>query len=304
MRAREFKTSNWLQTIPGWFFISPYLVLFCVFVLFPVIFAFVVSLHKWNLILPMKFVGLQNYHTVLQDPEFWHSMKVTTMYVIGTVPTTIFFALIVAVLLNREFFGRAYCRMMVYVPVITSMVSVGIIWMYLFEPTENGLVNRLLMKFGIESQTWLADPVLALPVLVIMSIWKDLGFSTVIYLAGLQGIPRLYYEAAEMDGASRFHKFWNITVPLLSPTTFLLFVLNSIGAFKVFGSVFVMTRGGPFDPVSGQNATNVIAYDIYANAFKYLRMGYASALSYVLFVIILLLTVINFKFGERRVHYQ
>lgn len=304
MRAREPKHSDWLQTVQGWFFISPNLVLFCVFVLFPVIFAFVVSLHKWNLILPMKFVGLQNYYTVLQDPEFWHSMKVTTMYVIGTVPTTIFFALLVAVLLNREFFGRAYCRMMVYVPVITSMVSVGIIWMYLFEPTENGLVNRLLMQFGIESQTWLANPALALPVLIIMSIWKDLGFSTVIYLAGLQGIPRLYYEAAEMDGASRLYKLWHITIPLLSPTTFLLFILNSIGAFKVFGSIFVMTRGGPFDPASGQNATNVIAFDIYSNAFKYLRMGYASALSYVLFLIILILTILNFKLGERRVHYQ
>jgi ABC-type sugar transport system permease subunit len=291
-------------TLQGWLFVSPHAVVFCLFTAFPVIFAFIVSLHKWNLVLPMKFTGFENYLTAFQDPEFWHSMKVTTMYVVGTVPTTIALALLVAVFLNREFVGRSYCRMMIYLPVITSTVSVGIIWMYLFEPTENGLVNKVLGTFGVSSQTWLANPALAMPVLIALGIWKDLGFSTVILLAGLQGVPRMYYEAAEIDGASKLRQFWNITVPLVSPTTFFLFILNTITAFKVFGPVFVMTRSGPFDPGAGQNATNVIAYNIYSNAFKYLRMGYASSLACIFLVVILVLTVINFRFGERKVHYQ
>ncbi|MCG8607235.1 sugar ABC transporter permease [bacterium] len=304
MLNRNSNSRELYATLQGWLFVSPHAVVFCLFTAFPVIFAFIVSLHKWNLVLPMKFTGIENYLTAFQDPEFWHSMKVTTIYVVGTVPTTIALALLVAVFLNREFIGRSYCRMMIYLPVITSTVSVGIIWMYLFEPTENGLVNKMFGLFGVSSQTWLANPVLAMPVLIALGIWKDLGFSTVILLAGLQGVPRMYYEAAEIDGASKVKQFWNITVPLVSPTTFFLFILNTISAFKVFGPVFVMTQSGPFDPVAGQNATNVIAYNIYSNAFKYLRMGYASSLACIFLVIILALTVINFRFGERRVHYQ
>jgi len=304
MHVQNAKFRSFVQALLGWLFISPHALLFCIWTVFPVIFAFIVSLHKWNLILPMKFVGFDNYLTALRDPEFWYSMRVTALYVIGTVPTTIALALGVASLLNRDFFGRAYCRTMVYLPVITSMVSVGIIWMYLFEPTENGLVNQILASLGIESQTWLANPSQALLVLMILAVWKDLGFNTVILLAGLQNIPRMHYEAAQIDGASRVRQFWNITVPMLSPTTFLLFILNTIGAFKVFGSVFVMTKGGPFDPYHGQNATNVIAFNIYENAFRYLRMGYACSVAYILFVIILILTLINFRLGEKRVHYQ
>lgn len=304
MSSRSVKTKNIYLTLQGWLFVSPHAVVFLLFTAFPVIFAFIVSLHKWNLVLPMRFTGLGNYFTALQDPEFWHSMKVTTLYVVGTVPTTIALALVVAVLLNRKFIGQGYCRMMIYLPVITSTVSVGIIWMYLFEPTENGVVNRFLALFGVNTQTWLADPDLALPVLIVLGIWKDLGFSTVILLAGLQSISRMYYEAAEIDGASKLKQFWNITVPLVSPTTFFLFILNTISAFKVFGPVFVMTRSGPFDPGTGQNATNVIAYNIYLNAFKYLRMGYASSLACIFLVVILLLTVLNFRYGERKVHYQ
>lgn len=301
---RNSKRRNLFANVQGWLFISPHAVVFCLFTAFPVVFAFIVSLYKWNLVLPMKFTGFGNYITAFHDPEFWHSMKVTTMYVVGTVPTTIALALVVAVLLNREFFGRSYCRMMIYLPVITSTVSVGIIWMYLFEPTENGLVNKMLATFGVTSQTWLANPILAMPVLIVLGIWKDLGFSTIILLAGLQGVPRMYYEAAEIDGASKLRQFWNITIPMVSPTTFFLFILNTISAFKVFGPVYVMTHGGPFDPQAGQNATNVIAYSIYLNAFKYLRMGYASSLACILLVVILLLTVINFRFGEKKVHYQ
>lgn len=295
---------NTISNLQGWLFVSPHAVVFCLFTAFPAMFAFIVSLHKWNLVLPMKFSGFENYLTAFQDPEFWHSMQVTTLYVVGTVPTTIALALVIAVFLNREFFGRGYCRMMIYLPVITSTVSVGIIWMYLFEPTKSGLVNRMLAIVGVGNQTWLADPDLAMPVLIALGIWKDLGFSTVILLAGLQGVPRMYYEAAQIDGASKVRQFWNITVPLVSPTTLFLFILNTISAFKVFGPVFVMTKSGPFDPEVGQNATNVIAYNIYLNAFKYLRMGYASALACIFLVIILLLTVFNFRFGERRVHYQ
>lgn len=304
MSSRSPKTNDIYVTLQGWLFVSPHAVVFLLFTAFPVIFAFAVSLHKWNLVLPMRFTGLENYITAFQDPEFWHSMRVTTIYVVGTVPTTIALALVVAVLLNRKFIGQSYCRMMIYLPVITSTVSVGIIWMYLFEPTENGLVNQLLAVFGVNRQTWLADPDLALLVLIALGIWKNLGFSTVILLAGLQSVSRMYYEAAEIDGASKLKQFWNITVPLVSPTTFFLLILNTISAFKVFGPVFVMTRSGPFDPETGQNATNVIAYNIYLNAFKYLRMGYASSLACIFLMVILFLTIFNFRYGERKVHYQ
>lgn len=304
MPSESVKHREFYLTLQGWLFVSPHAVVFCLFTAFPVIFALIVSLHKWNLVLPMQFTGLENYLTAFQDPEFWHSMKVTTIYVVGTVPTTIALALIVAVLLNRQFIGQSYCRMMIYLPVVTSTVSVAIIWMYLFEPTENGLVNRMLATWGVDKQTWLADPDLAMPVLIVLGIWKNLGFSTVILLAGLQGVSRMYYEAAEIDGTSKLRQFWNITVPLVSPTTFFLFILNTINSFKVFGPVFVMTRSGPFDPQAGQNATNVIAYNIYLNAFKYLRMGYASSLACIFLIVILLLTILNFRYGERKVHYQ
>lgn len=298
MRARS------LENLTGWAFLAPHAVLFGVFTLFPMLFAGVVSLHKWNLLLPLKWVGLGNYATALADSSFWHALKVTLYYVAGTVPATIFLAIVLAVLLNRPFVGRTWCRVMIYLPVVTSMVSVGIIWNLLFNASEQSMANRLLLGLGLPHQRWLADPALALPCVILVSIWKDLGFNTIIALAGLQAIPGVFYEAAVMDGASRVRQFWGITIPLLSPTTFFLFILNTIGAFKVFTTVYVLTRGGPFDGLSAQNATEAITYSIYRHAFGYLRMGYASSLAYILFAIILLVTILNFRFGERRVHYQ
>jgi multiple sugar transport system permease protein len=245
----------------------------------------------------MKFVGLENYAYLLRDPIFWNSLKVTSYFAVVAVPVTIALGMVIAFLLNRDIKARAFYRLMVYLPVVTSMISVGIVWRMLYDP-EVGLLNYLLSFVGMPKQNWLGDPKLAMPSLIVVSVWKDLGFNVIIFLAGLQGISRTYYDAAAIDGANILRQFRHITVPLLSPTTFLLFILNTISAFRVFGSVFVMTKGEPL------HATNVISYAIYATAFGDLQFGYAAAWSWVLFFIIFILTMLNFRFGERKVHYQ
>lgn len=286
-----------IDTLVGWLYITPPTLIFLIFGVFSLVFSAYLSLNRWNILRPMKFVGLGNYLYLLQDPRFWNSLKVTTYFALVSVPLTIILGMVVAFALNRDIKARAFYRLLIYLPVVTSMISVGIVWRMLYDP-EVGLLNYLLSFVGIPKQNWLHDPVLAMPCLIVVSIWKDLGFNVVIFLAGLQNISRSYYDAASIDGAGVLRQFRHITVPLLSPTTFLLLIMNTISAFRVFGSVFVMTEGGPL------YATNVISYAIYRKGFRELEFGDAAAWSWVLFSIIFILTMLNFRFGERRVHYQ
>ncbi len=281
----------------GWLFISPPIIIFGVFIFAPMGVALFVSLHKWNLLSSMKFVGLKNYVRMFHSPSFWNSLRVSLIYVLGTVPTTVIFALILAILMNQKIYGLAFFRIMIYLPVITSMAAAAIVFQYLFEP-EFGFVNFVLTSVGLPKMKWLNDPNQALFALIIVGIWKRVGYNTIILLAGLQAIPSVYYEAAKIDGASSSQVVRKITIPLLSPVTFFVTIMQIIASLKVFTSIVVMTEGGP------AGGTEAIPYYLYKNAFQYHKMGYASAVAYVLFAIIFVFTLLQFKFGEKRVHYQ
>lgn len=229
--------------------------------------------------------------------DFWSSMSVTFIYVAVTVPVSILIGLLLALLVNLPWLkGKGVFRTFFYIPVITSMAAAAVIWAWIFEGNV-GLLNYFLSWFGAKSINWLSDPDYALIALMIIGIWKRIGYNMVLFLAGLQVIPRTYYEAADIDGASTFSKFTSITWPLLSPTTLFVTVMQFIASFRVFVSVSVITRGGP------ANSTRVITFYLYENAFAYLKFGYAAAISVVMFLMMVVFTLIQFRFSKRRVHY-
>ncbi len=284
------------HNLTSWLMITPATLLFGVFVFFAMAYALFVSFHSWNMLRPMVFTGLDNYSRAMHSPEFWNSLIVTCVYAVGTLIPSIVLALPVAMLLNQKLAGFPFYRLAIFIPVVTSMAAAAVVWRYLFEP-DVGLFNYLLGMAGIPPKEWLDDPSWALPALMMVGIWKRLGYNAVLFLAGLQNIPSSYYEAAEIDGAGRWAKLRHITIPLLSPTTFFVTIMQVIASFKVFVSVQIMTGGGPL------NSTDVISNHLYIHAFRYFRMGYASALSYILFLIIFTATLIQFKWGEKKVHY-
>jgi multiple sugar transport system permease protein len=265
----------------------------------PVIYAFYVSLLEWNYISPNpEFVGLANYAALLRDSDFVTSLVNTVYYVLGTVPTSMAVALFVAVLLNQKIRGLAWYRTVYFLPVVTAANAVAIVWFWIYHPDYSGLVNGLLDRLGLPIQSWLLDPRWAMPCIILMSIWKGLGYNVVIFLAGLQNISSEYYEAAQIDGAKGWSMFRYITWPLLSPTTFFVLIVSVIGSFQVFSQVYVMTRGGPL------KSTLVVVYYLYKIGFEDFKMGYASAMAYTLFVIIFVLTLLQRKYIGSRVHYQ
>ena len=245
----------------------------------------------------MRFVGFANYVKMIGSDHFWNSVRVSLLYVLGTVPVSIGLAMIFAIMLNTIIHGIAFFRIMIYLPVVTSMAAAAIVFQYIFEPTF-GLANYVLDSLGLERMMWLNDPNQALVAVVIVGIWKRVGYNTIILLAGLQAIPAYYYEAATIDGASRMQMIRKITIPLLSPVTFFVTVMQIIASLKVFTSIVIMTNGGP------ARGTDVLPYFLYKNAFEYHKMGYASAVAYFLFGAIFIFTLAQFKFGEKRVHYQ
>ncbi len=281
----------------GWLFISPPIIVFSVFIFAPMVVALVISFHKWNLLSPMRFVGFKNYVKMFHSDSFLNSLRVSIIYVLGTVPTTVIMAIILAILMNQQIHALSFFRIMIYLPVITSMAAAAIVFQYLFEPNF-GLINYVLASIGLPKMKWLNDPNQALLALILVGIWKRVGYNTIILLAGLQGIPSVYYEAAKIDGANSSQVIRKITIPLLSPVTFFVTVMQIIASLKVFTSIVVMTEGGP------AGGTDAIPYYLYRNAFVYHKMGYASAVAYVLFAIIFIFTLLQFRFGEKRVHYQ
>lgn len=278
-------------------FLSPTLVIFAVFVLFPVFFSFYLSFHKWNMFSRGRsFVALDNYLRILQSAEFWMVLKNTVIYTLGTVPLNMALALVVAYFLNKKVIGKRFLRAAFFTPVITSSVAAAVIWRWIYEPNF-GLLNYSLSWLGIPSVNWLNDPTAAMFALIVMGVWKTFGVNMVLFAAGLQGIPEHYYEAAAIDGAGRWSKFWNITFPLLSPTTFFILVMSVISSFQVFDIVYVLTSGGPL------GTTKVLVFYLYENAFKFFEMGYASAVAYLLFAIIFVVTLIQIRYLKDRVHY-
>jgi multiple sugar transport system permease protein len=276
------------------------------------------SLFKWGIGGPGAFVGLKNYLHFFSDKYFWQAFSNTLWYAIFTVPLTLFISLLVAVLLNNSLRGIGIFRTIYFLPVVTSIVAISMVWKWIYHP-EIGLANHILNCLHLPPQNWLAEwrgifelmigrelplflkgPSLALFSIIIMAVWKGLGYNIVIFLAGLQNIPENYYEAAEVDGASGFTVFKNITWPLISPTTFYVLIMTTIVSFQVFAPVWLMTgppAGGPL------GTTNVLVYYLFDNAFNYSRYGYGSAISLFLFVVILALTVFQKKVIEPRVHY-
>jgi multiple sugar transport system permease protein len=286
--------SQWLIALP---FIGPTLIGFTVFVIGPIIASFVLSFTSWDLLTPPQWIGLENYRFMVGNTLFWTVIQNTFLYLILYVPAAIVLPLLVAILLNRPLKGISIFRAVYFLPVVTSTVAVALAWMWLYNP-QYGVVNFFLKIFGIQGPRWLADPRYAMLGIAIMSIWKVLGYNMVIYLAGLQGIPDEYYEVASIDGANAIQKFIHITLPLISPTTFFVLIISIINSFQIFEQTYVMTQGGP------ANSTLTIALHIYQMAFQFHRMGYASALAYILFLLTLVVSLIQLWLQKKWVFYS
>ncbi|MBN2471375.1 MAG: sugar ABC transporter permease, partial [Anaerolineae bacterium] len=255
-------------------FIAPNLILFGVFTFWPFVYSFVLSLTKWNMIGTARFVKLDNYDKIWNDPIFWLVLKNTVLLAIGVVVIKLVLAMALAIVLNQRLAGRSVYRAIIFSPTFTTSVAVAMVWTWIFDPFY-GLLRVPLSWVGVQSPAWLSDVNWSLPAVIIVSIWSGLGYDMVIFLAGMQGISREYYEAARVDGASSWQLFKGITFPLLSPTTFFLTITSIISAFRTFDIVSVMTGGGPL------NSSNVYIHYIYQNAFRWFKMGYASAMAVI-----------------------
>ncbi|MFD1932582.1 MULTISPECIES: carbohydrate ABC transporter permease [Nonomuraea] len=277
-------------------FLLPSLVPLVLFTLVPMAGSLWVSLHEWNLIEPMRWVGLDNYGEVLADPKTRAAFLHTLYFIAGYLPLVYAGGLGLAMLLNRAMGGRNLFRAIYFLPVITSWVVVALMWKWLLNPAS-GIVNWALGLLGVEGPGWWTDPSWAMPSIILASAWKDLGFVMIILLAGLQAIPHEYHEAARVDGASAWQRFRRITLPLLSPSTFFVVVISLINGFQVFDQVHVMTAGGP------GGATEVVVEQVYRLTFQYGRAGAASALSWLLFAVVLLVTLIQVRVQRRWVNY-
>jgi ABC-type sugar transport system permease subunit len=269
-------------------FIGPNVLLFTAFSFAPLLYAVYISFHDWSLIGDAEYLGLGNYLRLFKDRLFWQALGNTLVYAVITVTASMAFGLMLAVGLNRQMPGRTFLRSLYFLPVVVSAVATGTMAAWLFNDNY-GVVNAILVRLGMGRIAWLSTPQWALPSLAIATVWVRLGFNMIVYLAALQSIPSLYYEAARIDGANAWHQFRHITLPLLLPATFLLLVLNIIYSFQVFDLIYVMTGGGP-----GFSTTMVVQY-IYQAAFVTSEMGYASAMGIVLYVLILAFTIIQWR---------
>lgn len=269
-------------------FIAPNVLLFTAFSFVPLLYAVYISFYDWSLIGDSDFIGLGNYRRLLVDPQFWQALANTLVYAAITVSASMAAGLLLAIGLNRKLPGRTILRSFYFLPVVISAVATGTIAAWMFNDNY-GVVNAMLVHLGIGRIAWLSTPQWALPSLAIATVWVRLGFNMVVYLAALQSIPSLYYEAARIDGATAWHQFRHITFPLLLPATFLLLVLNVIFSFQVFDLIYVMTGGGP-----GFSTTMVVQY-IYQSAFVTSEMGYASSMGVVLYLLILGFTIIQWR---------
>lgn len=285
------------KAIEPYLYLAPAFIVFTLFMFVPLIVTLVLSLTDWDMISSMKFIGLKNYARLFTDKNFWKAALNTVYFTVGIVPTQMALALAVALLLNTKIRLRSFFRGLYFLPVIVPITVAATVWMFIFSPSF-GILNYLLGFIGIEKIGWLSDPKWAMPALMILAVWQNFGYFTVIFLAGLQSIPSELYEAAAIDGANAWKRFVHITLPLLSPTTFLVLVMSIIGGFQVYQTVVLTTEGGP------AGATNVIVFELYRTAFDYFNMGYASAMALVLFIFLIILTLLQFKLTGRRVHYQ
>lgn len=283
----------------GLAFLAPSLLILLVFVILPVLWAFQLSFTKWEArSTGQAFVGLQNYIDLFGGEDLWVAIRNTIYFTVMKIPLDIAISLGIALILNQKLRGIGLFRTAYFLPVITSVVAVSAIWRVIYNPSF-GLANSFLQMLNLPPRRWLTDPALALPSVTLVALWKGLGYNIVIFLAGLQGISRVYYEAAKIDGANRWQRFRNVTWPLLSPVTFFVLVIGIINSFKVFSQIHVLTPdGGPL------NSTTVLVFYLYELAFQEFKFGKAAAVAFILFAIVLTITIIQRRIIEPRVHYE
>ncbi len=285
------------DNLTGYAFLAPNITGFLIFTLFPVLASLLLAFSKWDILTPIKFVGIKNFVTLITDSLFWKYFFNTLFFMLG-IPIGMAVSLILALLVNQKLKGMVIFRTIYFLPVISSMVAIALLWRWIYNP-DFGLLNSFLRMIGIKNPPqWLSSTAWAKPAIMIMWIWKGAGYNMLLYLAGLQGIPPQLYEAAEIDGANGWQKFWNITWPMLGPTNFFIVIMGVIGGFQAFGEIYVMTGGGP------AGATTTIVYYIYNNAFQWFKMGYASAISWFLFLLIFTVTLFQWKYAGQKVEYS
>lgn len=273
--------------------VSPYLVYVLVFVLFPVFFSLFLTFHDWNIIGPMKFIGLANYEKLLQDQYFFKSVRNTLVFLVIHIPLQIIIALGLAVLLNQQLWFRAFYRGAFFLPVVVSGVVITIMWQQLYG-YDMGTFNKLLMSVSLDKIGWLIDPAWAMPSIAIMATWKNVGLYVILFLVGLQSVPRSLYEASELEGATSWQQFWHITLPVINPTIVMVVILSTIGGFSLFIEPYVMTGGGPL------NSTLSSVLYIYKQGFFYYHMGYAATLGLVFALVILFVVFIQRRLVETK----
>ena len=284
------------EIVEGYLFASPFIIGFLVFILVPMGWSLVLVFQRYNLLSPPAWVGLDNIQTMLADPKVAQSLWNTAYFALVSVPLQLALAFLCAVLLNQRLRGRNYYRTALYLPVVVPIIVSAFIWQRAYHP-DFGIINEVLRWFGVPPQAWLFEPALAKPAFIFMRIWV-MGTQMVIFLAGLQNVPASLLEAAELDGAGTWKRFWNVTVPIMTPVIFFNLVVGIIGNFQVFAPALIMTKGGPSD------STLFMVLYIYRNAFEYTKLGYASALSWLFFLIVVLLTILQFSLSGRWVYYE
>ncbi|KQN97233.1 sugar ABC transporter permease [Paenibacillus sp. Leaf72] len=282
----------------GYLFILPIVAGYLIFLFGPIVYAFVMSFTNWSLFGNKAYIGLDNYiYAMRDDPVFWDTVVNTIYFSAGLVPLNIVLSLLLAMLLKRKIWGIGLFRTAIFTPVVVSLVVWGIVWKFIFS-TDGGLVNLLIRTFGGTEIPWLFSETWTMPTVIVVSALKGVGMNMVIFLAALHDVPKDYYEASKIDGASRWETFKSITLPMITPAVFMVTIITVIGSLKVFGQIYVMTGGGP------GTSTYVMVFYIFKQAFRAYEFGYASALAFILFSIILILTLIQWKLRKRWVHYE
>jgi|HigsolmetaAR202D_1030399.scaffolds.fasta_scaffold00357_10 multiple sugar transport system permease protein len=298
-------TRRWLandrqrEAVAGYLFILPTLIGYLVFVIGPIIAAVGISFTQYDMLSPAKFVGFDNYINLFKDPRVWTVYGNTVFFTVLAVSLNVGIGLILAVMINRKMpdFLKYIFRTTYFFPVLVALVYSSIIWQFLYQK-DTGVFNYYLSLLNIEAIPWLSGRQWVLPSIIIMDVWKNTGFAMLVFLAGLQNIPQVYYEAAQIDGANRWHLFRYVTLPLITPTLFFNMIIFMIGALQVFDSIMVLTGGGP-----GDASRSIVMY-ITEKAFQSFEMGYASAVAITLFIVIMLMTLLQFRVGQSWVHYE
>lgn len=294
---KKMKPSDKNEAVAFYIWISPWLIGFLIWRAWPMLDSLYLAFTDYRLLDAPNFTGLDNINKLMADDQFWQSLKVTLFYVVGTVPIGTAIALGAAMLLAQKLKGINFWRTIYFMPSVVAGVTVAVMWSFIFNP-KFGLLNIILEKIGIIGPAWLASETWALPAIIIMGWWTRIGTQMVIYLAGIKGIPQTLYEAAEIDGAGAWSKFRHITVPMLSPTILFNLIIELIAAFNIVDPALVLTDGGP------NNATRLYVFNLYETAFEFSRMGYASLLAWVLFIIVMVLTMLTLQISKRNVYYE